>query len=107
MLLLICLRFIQGVIKEVAENDCGGPAKLQAAINRGAVIIGDEDDPLYYFKSAQVGEEESFDTVQKLSRGKRTTAAVFDTFKEMIDNLGWSVKAKKSDLEVLSMYIYM
>ena len=93
------LTTLQGVIKEVAEHQVGGEAKLKAAILRGAVIVGDEDDPLYYFKSAQIGEEESFDTVQALSRGKNTTASVFDTYKETIDGLGWSMKCKAIDLE--------
>ena len=94
------LIFLKGVIKEVAEHQCGGEAKLKAAILRGAVIVGEEDDPLYYFKSAQVGEEESFDTIQKLSRGKNTTAPVFDTYKDIVDGLGWSMKCKAIDLEV-------
>ena len=88
-----------GVIKEVAETQCGSMEKLAQALARGAVIKGDEEEPLYYFRSAQVGEEESYDTIQKLSRKKATTMDVFDTYKEMINGLGWKLNCKQSDME--------
>ena len=95
-----------GVIKEVAETQCGSMEKLAQALARGAVIKGDEEEPLYYFRSAQVGEEESYDTIQKLSRKKATTMDVFDTYKEMINGLGWKLKRKPPDMEAFISEVY-
>ena len=74
---------------------------MKRALDRGAVVkIGEAgEEPLFYFKSVEIGEEESFGELQKLQRKKTTTMAAFETTKAMIGQLGWSSKAKQSDLE--------
>ena len=86
---------------EEAERKCGSETKLQAAMLRGAVVkLGnDGEEPLYYFKSVEVGEEEAFDEVLNLSKNKTTTGGAYEAMRDMIHNMGRAFKSKQSDLE--------
>jgi hypothetical protein len=59
----------RGVIREVAQQMCGGNDKLSAALTRRAVVELTADDvTLYYFPKNMFGKYDDYHTARSIAR---------------------------------------
>ena len=89
-----------GVIREIAEVQCGGAHKLEAAISRGAatVIYNNQGHEIILFPEIACGTKTKYENKQVISKGKDTTSSAFDLLEESWSSLNLTIDAKQSSL---------
>ena len=96
----VAVAFREGLIKEEAEVRAGSSANLQAAINRGDVLVrSHRGRQTYFFPTIKLGQVEETDEQQTMSRSKATDTASFKTVQDMTSSFSWSLNSGGGSLE--------
>ena len=89
------------MLREEAETKAGGPIKLDAMVERGAVKVAANNDghDMYYFPRSKFGSKTTFTDKIQIEKSKRVDEATYKALSEAFHNLNWSIKSTQSQLD--------